>query len=102
MKVQLIDTHLAPRSRSSPKIKVKYQGHVSQEMGVLGALVFHKQILFICLMSSENKVEASNTTEKLDENRKAKVSRIIPNIYFTKVKTLLIYSGSKNSYYFIV
>ena len=36
----------APRSRSSAKVKVKYQGHVSQKMGVSGALVFHKHILF--------------------------------------------------------
>ena len=47
MKAHLIDTHLlVPRSRLSAKVKVKYQGHVSQKMGVLGALVFHKLILF--------------------------------------------------------
>ena len=47
MKAHLIDTHLlVPRSRSSAKVKVKYQGHVSQKMGVSGALVFHKHILF--------------------------------------------------------
>ena len=47
MKVHLIDTHLlVPRSRSSEKVKVKYRGHVSQTMGVSGALVFHKHILF--------------------------------------------------------
>ena len=47
MKAHLIDTHLlVPRSRSSAKVKVKFQGHVSQKMGVLGALVFHKHILF--------------------------------------------------------
>ena len=46
MKAHLIDTHLlVPRSRSSVKVKVKYQGHVSQKMGVSGALVFHKHIL---------------------------------------------------------
>ena len=33
------------KSRSSAKVKVKYQGHVSQKMGVSGALVFHKHIL---------------------------------------------------------
>ena len=50
MKAHLIDTHLlVPRSRSSAKVKVKYQGHVFQEMGVSGALVFHKHILFIIL-----------------------------------------------------
>ena len=48
MKVHLIDTHLlVPRSRSSAKVKVKYQGNVSQKMGVLGAVVFHKHILFV-------------------------------------------------------
>ena len=48
MKVHLIDTHLlVPRSRSSAKVKVKYQGHVSQKMGVSGAIVFHKHIFFL-------------------------------------------------------
>ena len=47
MKALLIDTHLlVPKSRSSAKVKVKYQGHVSQKIGVSGALVFHKHILF--------------------------------------------------------
>ena len=47
MKAHLIDTHLlVPRTGSSAKVKVKYQGHVSQKMGVSGALVFHKHILF--------------------------------------------------------
>ena len=41
MKAHLIDTHLlGPRSRSSAKVKVKYEGRVSQKMGVSGALVF--------------------------------------------------------------
>ena len=31
MKAHLIDTHLVPRSRSSAKVKIKYQGHVSQK-----------------------------------------------------------------------
>ena len=48
MKAHLIDTHLlVPRSRSTAKVKVKFQGHVSQKMGVSGALVFHKHILFL-------------------------------------------------------
>ena len=39
MKAHLIDTHLlVPRSRSSAKVNVKYQGHISQKMGVSGAL----------------------------------------------------------------
>ena len=47
MKAHLIDTHLLlPRSRSCAKVKVKYNGHVSQMMGVSGALEFHKHILF--------------------------------------------------------
>ena len=51
MKAHLIDTHLlVPRSRSSAKVKVKYQGHVSQKMGVSGALVFDKRILFTFLL----------------------------------------------------
>ena len=37
---------LVPKSRSSTKVKVKYQGRVSQKMGFSGALVFHKHILF--------------------------------------------------------
>ena len=46
MKAHLIDTHLlVPRSRSSAKVKVKYQGHVSQKIVVLGEVVFHKHIL---------------------------------------------------------
>ena len=47
MKAYLINTHLlVPRSRSSAKVKVKYQGNFSQKMGVSRALVFHKHILF--------------------------------------------------------
>ena len=47
MKAHLIDTHLlVPRSRSCAKVKVKYQGHVTQKMGVLGTLVFDIHILF--------------------------------------------------------
>ena len=53
MTAHLIDTHvLVPRSRSSAKVKVKYQVHVSQKMGVSGALVFHKHILFYQLTPS--------------------------------------------------
>ena len=39
MKADLINTHLlVPRSRSSAKVKVKYQGHVSQKKGVWGGI----------------------------------------------------------------
>ena len=56
MKARLINTHLlVPRSRSSAKVQVKYQGHVSQKMGVSGALVFHKHILFTCVFDQTNK-----------------------------------------------
>ena len=62
MKAHLIDTHLqVPRSWSSAKVKVKYQGLVSQKMGVSVALVFHKHILFIiCLLSKANEVIEMN------------------------------------------
>ena len=57
MNAHLIDTHhLVPRS--SAKVLVKYQGRVSQKMGVLGALVFHKHILFISGAKSKNNLEA--------------------------------------------
>ena len=47
MKAYLINMHLlVPGSRSSAKVKVKYKGYISQKMAVLGALVFHKHILF--------------------------------------------------------
>ena len=47
MKVHLIDTHLVvPRSRSSAKFKVKYEGHIFRKMVILGVLVFHKYSLF--------------------------------------------------------
>ena len=49
MKAHLIDTHLlVQKSRSSARVKVKYQGHVFQTMdkNLSGALVFHKHILF--------------------------------------------------------
>ena len=47
MKAHLIDTHLlVPRSGSSAKVKIKYQGQVSQKMGISGALVFQKHIFF--------------------------------------------------------
>ena len=53
MKAHLIDTHLVPRSRSSAKVKVKYQAHVSQKMGVSGALVFHKHILLNLILTEK-------------------------------------------------
>ena len=51
MKEHLIDTHLlVPRSRSSAKVKVKYQGHVSQNMGVSQThLVFNERIIAVTL-----------------------------------------------------
>ena len=50
MKAHLIDTHLlVPRSRSSAKVKVKYHGHVSQKMGVLGGISVSQIHLVISL-----------------------------------------------------
>ena len=47
MKAYLINMHLlVPRSRSSAKVKVKYNSYISQKMVVSGAFVFHKHILF--------------------------------------------------------
>ena len=47
MKAYLINMNLlVPRSRSSAKVKVKYEGCISQKMAVLGAFVFHQHILF--------------------------------------------------------
>ena len=73
MKAHLIDTHfLVPRSRSSAKVKVKYQGHVSQKMGVLGALVFRKYILFIsCLGYRKIFFRYFMVTSTTSENTKA-------------------------------
>ena len=69
MKAHLIDTHLlVPRSRSSAKVKVKYQGHVSQKMGVSGASVFHKHILFFLSNTSQDALEKSGKEAK-EENK---------------------------------
>ena len=47
MTEHLINTHLLVlRSRSSVKLKVIYQGYISQKIAVSGAFVFHKYILF--------------------------------------------------------
>ena len=63
MKAHLIDTHLlVQRSRSSANVKVKYQGHVSQKMGVSGALLFHKHILF--LMKSRTTLKVGHVGSK--------------------------------------
>ena len=60
MKAYLINIHLlVPRSRSSPKVKVKYKGYISQKMAVSWAFMFHKHILLISIFEScyENKLE---------------------------------------------
>ena len=33
---------MVPNSRSPVKVKVEYQGHISQKLAVAGALVFHR------------------------------------------------------------
>ena len=49
MKAHLIDTHLLVlRSRASAKVKVKYQGHVSQKMGVSGGISVSQGLLPVC------------------------------------------------------
>ena len=65
MKAHLIVTHLlVPRSRSAAKVKVKYQGHGSQKMGVSGALVFHKHILFHGRVLGQDLSEPQSSTGK--------------------------------------
>ena len=55
MKAHFINTHLlVPRSRSSAKVKVKYQGHVSEKMGVSGISV--SQTHFVSIMFSMKSV----------------------------------------------
>ena len=55
MRAHLIDTHLqVPRSSSSAKVKVKYQGHVSEKMAVSGALVFPKTHLVFSVWAGLN------------------------------------------------
>ena len=50
-KVQVIDTHML-LPRSSPKVKVKYQGHICQKMAFSLALVFLKHTLFADALGS--------------------------------------------------
>ena len=50
MKAHLNDTHLLV-SRSSAKVKVKYQGHVSQKMGVSGGISVSQTHLVFFLMT---------------------------------------------------
>ena len=46
MKAYLINMQLLVlRSRSSAKVKVKYNGYISQKVAVSGAFVFHKHII---------------------------------------------------------
>ena len=47
---------------SGTKVKVKYQDHVSQKMGVSGALVFHKHILFFSSFRMVSMFEAEYWT----------------------------------------
>ena len=55
MKAYLINMHLlAPRSRSSAKVKVKYKGYISQKMAVSGAFLFHKHILLNLVKMAES------------------------------------------------
>ena len=60
VKVHLFDTHLLVlSSRSSAKVKVKYEGHILKKIAYLGKLLFHKDCFrllvslfsFLCRMS---------------------------------------------------
>ena len=54
MKAHLIDTHLlVPRSRSSTKVKVIYQGHVFHKMDVSGISVSPKHLVYIYTLQNE-------------------------------------------------
>ena len=55
MKAHLIDTYLLiPRSRSSAKVKVKYQGHVSLKMGVSGGISISQTHLVLLFANALN------------------------------------------------
>ena len=81
MKAHLIDSHLlVSRSRSSAKVKVKCQGTVSQKMGVSGALVFHKNILFYITVISLIllKIFTSNMDRYLHQTWTCSLSKGVP------------------------
>ena len=73
MKAHLIDTHLLVPGPSA-KVKVKYQGHISQKMGVSGALVFQNTSWFFYkipyLLSDTGKLEY-HTASGNDEDKGA-------------------------------
>ena len=53
MKAYLINMHLlVPKSRSSAKVKVKYEVYISQKIAFSGAFMFHKHILLFLKLSS--------------------------------------------------
>ena len=47
------------------KVKVEYQGYISQKMAVLRALVFHKHILFT-LKTLPNKILAQSKLKEIE------------------------------------
>ena len=93
MKAHLIDTHLlVSRSRSSAKVTVKYQGHVSQKMGVSGALVFQKHILLL-LYLQDLRAECRRFDPRLDQYFFRRLITIIGNATaFTCLSPLSIVS----------
>ena len=54
--------------RDSLQVKVKYQGHVSQKMGVSGALVFHKHILFFFVQKYTQITVVEKNLKKIQES----------------------------------
>ena len=74
MKAHLINKHLlVPRSRSSAKVKVEYQGYISRKMAISGALAFHKHIFFF--MNSVNCPTVTPAREK--DSVQAKCNKIV-------------------------
>ena len=86
MKAYLINTHLlVPRSRSSAKVKIKYQGHAFQKMDASGALVFH-----IHLDINVTLIFTLTFADDLDLSNSRCVSRcaLIPNMSLVTKLTL--------------
>ena len=55
MEAHLINTHLlVPRSGSSAKVNIKYQGHISQKMGFIGGISVSQTHLVTLYVRVEN------------------------------------------------
>ena len=89
MKAHLIDTHLlVPRSRSSAKVKVKYQGHVSH-FSFCMTLQQQSNTPFYSLIGSFQVVNSDKMDEVISlHHRKEEISDIkfSPGMYRFEVK----------------